>query len=263
MHDKIPEIRIEETDRGLVHPQERVDDLQYKGLRIIQNPKAFRFGMDAVLLSDFVHVRPGDRVVDFGTGTGILPILLSGRVNRATFSAFEIQADMADMARRSVVLNTLEDRIEVFPMDLRESPVRLGHNSQDVVVCNPPYGKQGSTLKNPNESLSAARHEGDCSLGEIVKSAQLLLKNGGRLAMVFPAFRMLELFDTMRQVKLEPKRVRLVYPDEKTPPNILLAEAVKGARSQLHWLSPLIVHDEMGRETAEIDRIYHRLPESL
>ncbi len=240
------------------NPLERVDDLQFCGLKIIQNPQMFCFGMDAVLLSDFAMARPGDRVADLGTGTGILPLLISGRAAHTVFDAFEIQPDMADMARRSVTLNSLESRITIHEKDLRQAADVLPRGQKDLVICNPPYGKAGSTLQNPVDALRIARHEGTCTLLEIVHVAKLLLKNGGRLAMVFPAQRMLELMDAMRQEKIEPKRLRLVYPKADKPPNLVLIDGVKDGKPQLHLLPPLIVYDASGNPTQELDRIYHR-----
>ena len=242
-----------------VLPHERVDDLQFANLRIIQNPSAFCFGMDAVLLSDFAQIRPHDRVADLGTGTGILPLLLAGREMRGTtFDAFEIQPDMADMARRSIALNGLEDRIRIHCMDAAEAPKALGHAVKSLVVANPPYGSQGSTLLNPDESKRLARHEQGDTLQLFCRAAALLLKNGGRFCVVFPAPRMLELMDAMRAVRIEPKRLRLVYPKAGKAPNLVLLEGMKDARPTLHMLPPLIVYGEDGQPTPELDLIYHR-----
>ena len=173
-------------------PGERIDDLQLDGLYILQKKDGFRFGMDAVLLADFTRTRPRERIADLGTGTGILPLLLSHQQPDTQFEAIELQPDMADMAGRSVELNGLSDRIHVHAMDLRQAPEAFGYEKFHAVVCNPPYGKQNGTLKSQTETVSLARHEQDTSIGEIVKSAGVLLCTMGRLTMVFPAQRFLE-----------------------------------------------------------------------
>lgn len=235
---------------------ERLDDLQRGGLRILQKTGGFRFGTDAVLLADFAGVRGRDRVVDLGTGTGILPLLLAARAPSASFAAIEIQPEMADMAARSVALNGLAGRIDVLEADLREAPALLGYGRADLVVCNPPYGRQGATLTNPDPSRAVARHEIGCTLADVMESAARLLRNGGRLAMVFPAPRLLELLDAQRGARIEPKRVRLVHQSVNDPPKLALVEGVKQARPALHWLPPLILCDRQGEYTAEARRIY-------
>lgn len=239
-------------------PGERVDDLQLNDLHIIQREDGFRFGMDAVILSDFARVRPHEHVIDMGTGTGILPILLSAQREDAVFSAFELQPQMADMAKRSVQLNELEDRIRILNTDMTEAPLLLGYQCAHMVVSNPPYGKHGSTLKNATDSVSIARHEDGCGIDEWVKSCAAVLRNMGRLCMVFPAQRLLELADTYRKYRVEPKRMRLVYAKADRAPYLVLLEGMKNAKSGLLWMPPLIVYEPDGSETAEIDRIYHR-----
>ena len=242
----------------LLKDNERIDDLQFKGLRIIQNPNAFRFGMDAVLLADFCGIRPNDTVADLGTGTGILPILLAGREEKSIIHGFEIQQDMADMAQRSIHLNCLAHRIHIHGEDLRNAHKMLTHGSLDLVVCNPPYGKEGSSIANKSEGLRIARHEGECTLDDVAYVSKVLLKNGGRLAVVFTAPRLLELLDTMRAHKLEPKRLRMVHSREDKAPHLVLVEGIKSARPMLHCLPPLIIYDHQGNPTKELDRIYHK-----
>lgn len=240
------------------HEGERIDDLQFCNLHIIQNPKAFCFSMDAVLLSDFACARSGDTVVDLGTGTGILPLLLCGRSERTVFHALEIQKDMADMAQRSVQLNGLEERITVYESDLRAAPKLLGHGIANLVVANPPYGREGIAMQNPNMEKRIARHEGESNLKDFVQTAGKLLKTRGRFAVVFPAQRMLELMDTMRDAGIEPKRLRLVHPKPDRAPNLALLEGIKLGRPSLSVMPPLIVYTQEGHETEEIRRIYHR-----
>ena len=239
-------------------PGERVDDLQLNNLHIIQSENDFRFGMDAVILSDFARVRPREHVIDMGTGTGILPILLSAQRDDATFSAIELQPRMADMAQRSVTLNGLNERIHIYTADMKDAAHLLGYQCAHMVVSNPPYGKQGSTLKNATNSVTLARHEEDAGIDSWVKACAAVLRNMGRLCMVFPAQRLLELTDAFRNHRIEPKRIRMVCAKLDRAPYLVLLEGMKNAKPGLLWMPPLVVYEEDGRETAEIDRIYHR-----
>jgi len=242
-----------------IRQNERVDDLQLNGLHIIQNERAFRFGMDAVLLADFTRLRKRERVADFGTGTGILSLLLSQKEPSCTFEAIEIQPEMADMARRSVGLNGLQSRISVHAADLREAPALLGAGSMDVVVCNPPYGKRGGALTSETQSVLLSRHETDCTIEDVAASGSAVVRDHGRVSVVFPAQRMLELCDALRRHRLEPKRIRMVCAHADKPPYLVMVEAMKNAKPQLLWLPPLIVYHPDGTETEEIRRIYHQI----
>ncbi len=241
-----------------IKAHERVDDLQRNGLKIIQDPGAFRFGMDAVLLADFTRVRPKERIADMGTGTGILALLLSQKQADCTIDAFEVQEAMADMAARSVGLNGLEARIKVHAADMRTAWQIIGREKLDAVVCNPPYGKRGGTLVSDSASVTMARHETACTIEDIVQACASVLKNHGRLNMVFPAQRMLELCDAMRQFRMEPKRIRMVCAHADDPPYLVMVEAMKNAKPSLLWMPPLVVYHQDGSETEEILRIYHR-----
>jgi len=240
-------------------PGERIDDLQRNGLRIIQNPNAFRFGMDAVLLADFTRLRPRERVADLGTGTGILTLLLSQKEESCTFEAFEWQEEMADMAGRSVRMNGLEDRVRVHAADMRHAHEILGRESMNAVICNPPYGKLGGTLGSETSSVLLARHETECTIDDIAAASAAILKNHGRANFVFPAPRLLELCDALRRHRLEPKRLRMVCAHADKPPYLVMAEAMKNAKPSLLWMPPLIVYHLDGTETEEIARIYHRI----
>lgn len=235
---------------------ERVDDLQRDGMRILQKPSGFRFGTDSVLLADFATIRPRDHVVDLGTGTGVLPLLLAARCHSAVFEAIEIQLDMADMASRSVQMNGLSDRITVHGADLRSAAAILGYGVADLVVCNPPYGKQGGTLLNPDLLRALARHEQECTVAHVATSAGQLLRNGGKLAMVFPASRLLELMDAMRAAGIEPKRVRMIHSHENEAPKLALVEGIRQAKPGLHWMPPLVLFLTDGSYSEETRRIY-------
>ncbi len=237
---------------------EQLDDLQNNGLKILQKKNGFRFGMDAILLKSFTRLRPRDQVADMGTGTGILPILMSALCPTARFHAFEWQADMADMARRSTALNGLTGRITIYAEDMRNAVKIVGPESMDAVVCNPPYGKRGGTIPSRTDARLLACHETDCGLQEVCDAAAAILKNQGRLWLCFPAPRALELMDALRKCRLEPKRLRMVCAKASKPPYLLLVEAVKNAKPSLLWLPPLIVYHEDGTETEELLDIYGR-----
>lgn len=242
---------------GVTQCGERVDDLQLAGLRILQKESGFRFGMDAVLLADFSRVDPRDRAADFGTGTGIIPLLLAGRDRGAHIDAFEIQADMADMARRSVLLNGLNERIKVHAVPVEDADSVVPAGTLDAIVCNPPYGMPGTTLLNPDQSLSIARHQSQEGLKAWFAMAYRLLRGKGRFSIIYPAPRMLEAMKALSAARLEPKRFRLIYPAAEKPANLVLIEAMKDAKPMLHPEPPLIVYEADGKMTPELKRIYH------
>lgn len=241
----------------MIREDERMDDLQLAGLRILQKNSGFRFGMDAVLLADFARVEERDRVADFGTGTGILPLLLAGRGRGAHIDAFEIQPDMADMAKRSVDLNGLTERITVHSLPVEEAFSVCKPGTLDAIVCNPPYGLPGATLLNPAQALSTARHQKEAGLTEWFRMAYRLLRGKGRFHMIYPAPRMLEAMTALSRAHLEPKRFRLIYPYADKAANLVLIEAMKDAKPMLHPEPPLIVYEKDGGMTAELKRIYH------
>lgn len=237
---------------------ERVDDLQYNGMKIIQKTDAFRFGTDAVLLADFALVRKNDRVADLGTGTGAIAILIAAHHETAQVDAVEIQADMAEMAERSVRMNRISGRVRVHSMDLRKAAEKLGYGKFDQVVCNPPYSKEGAALVSVRENQRLSRHEGDTTIGEICQAAAKLLKTGGRFSVVFPAQRAFEMMLEMQKSNLAPKRIRCVQGTKNHAPRLMLIDSVKNGGEQLHWLPPLILKNEDGSETEEWFRIYGR-----
>ncbi len=250
-----------EGHRGLqmdveIKDNERIDDLQRNGYRIIQNPEKFCFGMDAVLLAGFVRVKPGARVLDLGTGTGIIPILVEAKTQAAQICAVEIQEESADMARRSVRLNGLESKIDIVTGDLREADKFFDAASFDVVTCNPPYmiGQHG--LANPDTPKAIARHEILCTLEDVVRTAARLLRPGGCFCMVHRPFRLAEIITVMTQYRLEPKRMKLVYPYVDREPNMVLIEGCRGGRPRMTVEKPLIVFREQNVYTDEICDVY-------
>lgn len=236
---------------------ERLDDLQLAGMKILQKNTGFRFGMDAVLLADFARVEARDRAADFGTGTGILPLLLLGRGKAAHVDALEIQPDMADMARRTMALNGLEEKCHVHLLPVERANEVIPRASLDAIICNPPYGVPGTTLRNPSETLSTARHQSEEGLSAWFAMAYQLLKGKGRFHMIYPAPRMLEAMQAMEKARLAPKRFRLIYPAADKAANLVLIEAMKDAKPMLHPMPPLIVYEKDGSMTSELRRIYH------
>ena len=244
-------------EMNLLLPGERIDDLQWKNLRVIQSPDAFRFGMDAVLLADFARVQPRNRVCDLGTGTGILPLLLSGRAEDMLCDAVEIQPDAADRAARSMRLNGLADRITVHNRNLKEVRSFLPHASYDLVICNPPYSPAQASLHSPKSALRTARQETECTLDDIAASAAFLLRGRARFALMLPTARLAGAFETLRKRRLEPKRLRLVHANAERPARLALIEAMLDVNPGLIIEPPLIVKNPDGTDTAEIARIYH------
>lgn len=235
---------------------ERIDDLQRNNYRIIQDSKRFCFGMDAVLLSGFVKVKDGERVLDLGTGTGIIPILLEAKTNAVHLTGLEIQEDSADMARRSVALNHLEEKIEIITGDIKEAVSLFGAASFDVVTCNPPYMTENHGLTNPEAPKAIARHELLCTLEDVISQAAALLRPGGNFFMVHRPFRLVDIMVLMRRYRLEPKRMRMVYPFVDKEPNMVLIEANRGGKPRMTVEKPLVVYQEPDRYTDEIYDVY-------
>ena len=235
---------------------ERIDDLQRNGLKIIQKTDGFCFGMDAVLLSGFAHVKRGEKVLDMGTGTGIIPLLLSAKTRGEHFTALEIQKEIAEMAARSVAMNHLEDKIEIVNGDIKEASRIFGGASFDVVTTNPPYMNDAHGLKNPTEVKAISRHEVLCTLDDVVREGAKVLKSGGRMYMVHRPHRLIEIITVMKQYKMEPKRMCMVHPFKDKEANMVLIEAVKGGGSWLKMEAPIIVYKEPGVYTDEIYSIY-------
>ncbi len=235
---------------------ERVDDLQRNHYKIIQDPGRFCFGMDAVLLSGFAHAREGDVVLDLGTGTGIIPILMEAKTKAYHFTGLEIQAESADMARRSVALNHLEEKIKIVTGDIKEAERLFGAASFDVVTCNPPYMTKHHGLANPDSPKAIARHELLCTLEDVIYQSSRLLRPGGNFFMVHRPFRLADIIVLLRQYRLEPKRMKLVHPFADKEPNMVLIEANRGGRARMTVEKPLIVYKEQGVYTDEIYDIY-------
>ena len=247
---------MENQNLSNLKENERIDELQRNGYKIIQNPQKFCFGMDAVLLSGFARARKGDVVLDMGTGTGIIPILMEAKTEAAHLTGLEVQEESADMARRSVSLNGLSDKIDIVTGDIKEADKYFASASFDVITCNPPYmiGQHG--IANPDAPKAIARHEILCTLEDVVKQAAKLLKPGGNFYMVHRPFRLAEIITLMVQYKLEPKRMQLVYPYVDKEPNMVLIEGCRGGKSRMTVEKPLIVYQSPGVYMPEIYDIY-------
>ncbi len=236
--------------------QERLGELHRNGYYIIQNPKKFCFGMDAVLLSGFVRVKQQETVLDLGTGTGIIPILLEAKTQGAHFTGLEIQPESADMARRSVLYNKLEDKINIEIGDIKDASRQFGASSFHVVTTNPPYMTGQHGLTNPNTAKAIARHEILCSLEDVIRESARILKPQGRFYMVHRPFRLAEILVLMHQYGIEPKRMQLVYPFVDKEPNMVLLEGLRGGNPRITVEKPLIVYQAPGVYTEEIYDIY-------
>ena len=234
-----------------VYPGERVDDLQIQGLELIQNPEGFCFGVDAVFLSDFARVKPGESVLDLGTGNGIIPILLSAKTEGKHFTGLEIQDKTADMARRSVAYNGLEDKVEIVTGDIKEAAELFKPAFFDVITTNPPYMLAEHGLRNPDSSKAIARHEVLCSLDDILRESMKLLQDKGRFYMVHRPFRLTEIMIKMNYYKIEPKRIQFIHPYIDKEPVLVLIEGVRGARSRVTVEPPIVIYE--GRKTGGKD----------
>ena len=237
---------------------ERIDDLQFKDLKIIQNSQGFCFGIDAILLSDFAKdMKKSELVVDLCTGTGVIPILLAGKTEAKKIIGVEIQEECADMAKRSVALNNLENRVEIINVDLKLLKNVIPSATVDVVTVNPPYMKKGTGVINKKNAIIISKHEVSCTLEDVIKEAARLLKFNGEFYMIHKSERIADVFCTMRKYKIEPKRIRFVYPQVDKPSNLVLVEGARSGKEFLKHEKPLIVYKENKEYTDEIYKIYN------
>ncbi len=238
---------------------ERIDDLLRQELKIIQNPASFCFSMDAVLLANFATVKSNDNVIDLGTGSGVIPLLLASRQKRLKVTGLELQAEVADRAQRSVQLNNLTETIKITQGDLKQVEELLPLGQADLVTCNPPYMSTGHGLLNELDSMAIARHEIKCTLEDVIRAGSKLLTFKGRMAVVHKPHRLVDIFYLMRQYKIEPKRLRLVYPRPGRKCNMVLVEGLLGGGVELEVLEPLFIYGADGQYTEELLSIYYPL----
>ena len=238
---------------------ERIDDLEYENLKIIQNSEWFCFGIDSVLLSDFAkNIKMNSTVVDIGTGTGIIPILLSKKSKAKKFYAVEIQNDVAEMAKRSIFLNKLEDKIEIINDNVKNINNYIENNTIDVIVTNPPYKKMETGILNENKQKLISRHEVECNLEDIIKISSKLLKSKGEIYMVHRTDRLAEIISKLRQYSLEPKTIRCIYSNINKESKMILIKAVKNGKEYIKVEKPLIIYKDNGEYTDEILEIYNK-----
>lgn len=241
-----------------IYENERLDDLQYKGLRLLQKRDGFCFGVDAVLLSHFAQISKNSEVIDLGTGTGIIAVLIAAKKEPRRVTGLEIQPEIADMAKRSVSLNNLDDRVRIVQGDIKNAVKLFGASSFDAVVSNPPYMEKGSGLLNPADSKAISRHEILCTLEDVVSAAAKLLKPGGKFSMVHRPQRLTDIFYHMRLYGIEPKQLRLVHPSPGKRPNLVLISGARSGNPELKVQEPLYIYDCCGNYSSEIDEIYGR-----
>jgi tRNA1(Val) A37 N6-methylase TrmN6 len=239
-----------------IYPDERVDDLHIRDYKIIQNPKNFCFGMDAVLLSNFTKVKEGESVIDLGTGTGIIPILLEAKTPGEHFTGLEIQKDSAEMAKRSVLMNNQQDKIQIVVGDIKEADKTFPLASFNVVTSNPPYMNGGKGLVNLHSPKAIARHEIYCTLEDVIRVASKLLTVGGRFYMIHKPHRLVEIIQVLKQFKLEPKRIRFVHAYKHKEANMVLIESIRNGKPMVKIENPLIIYDRVKCYSDEIYEIY-------
>ena len=238
---------------------ERIDDLQYKGLKIIQNKNGFCFGIDSVLLSDFAkEIKNKSRVLDIGTGTGIIGLLLCEKTNLQKIYGVEIQKDVAEMAKRSIKLNNLEYKFEIINCNIKDVFDFLELNSIDSIVTNPPYKKAGTGLKSDSVKNMISRHEVECTLEDIIEKSSRLLKDRGEFYMVNRVERLVDIMFLLRKYRIEPKKIRFVHSKSNEKPHLILIKAIKNANEFLKIEKPLIIYNENGDYTDEINEIYNK-----
>ena len=248
--------------KTIIHSYERLDDLQTKtNLHLIQNPKWFCFGVDAVLLADFASasIKVHAEVLDLCCGNGIIPLLITEKSAADKITGLEIQESVAEMATRSVEWNGLENRVKIVCGDLKEADVIFGKDVFDNITCNPPYKENNGGLKNATDTVTIARHEILCNLEDIISVSAKCLKPYGKLCLIHRPERLIDIICLMRAARIEPKRLRFVHPSPSKTATMILIEGAKFGKPKLFLEPPLYVHDEKGNYTEEINRIYGRI----
>ena len=236
---------------------ERIDDLIIGGYKIIQNTDEFCFSIDAVLLAHFPKLKKGMKIIDFGTGTGVIPLILAAKEeNLDEIIGLEVQSRMVDLARRSIELNQLQNRIKIIEGNISKLSELNLKNNFDLVLCNPPYKPLGEGKVNPKESVAIARHELLITLPEIIRNACKVLKFGGKMVLIHQTKRLADIIYYLRNNRLEPKRIRMIHPTFKRKSNLVLIEATLGGGKELEVMDPLFIYDEVGGYTQEILQLY-------
>lgn len=246
-------------ENSILMPNERIDELELNNLKIIQKNDGFCFGIDSVLLSDFARkIKNNSKVLDLGTGTGILGILLCAKTNLKQITGIEIQKDIADMATRSIQLNNLQGKFDILNCNIKDIDKLLKIDSYDAIVTNPPYKKPNSGKINENKTKLISRHEIEANLDDFIRISFKMLKDKGTLYMVHRAERIVDILSTMRKYKMEPKRIRFVYSNKNSESKLVLLEATKNAKPFVKIERPLYVYNETGDYTQELLQIYNK-----
>lgn len=240
----------------IIKEDETLDDLQIKGIHVIQKKQAFRFGIDAVLLANFPKVKNGAKIVDLCSGTGIIPFILAGKTNAISIIGIEIQKEISDMAKRSVEYNRLQEKVKFIEGDLKDTKLLKDIEKVDIVTVNPPYKTQGTGIVNVNDKNAISRHEICCTLDDVVKAAKILLKDKGKLYMIHRPDRIVDIMNVMRKYFIEPKLIRTIHPSVDKAPSMILIEGQKNGGKFLKWDRPLYIYNENNKYTDEIKRIY-------
>ena len=242
-----------------LNENERIDDLEYKGLKIIQNTKGFCFGIDSILLTDFAKdLKAGSKVIDIGTGTGIIGILLCEKSKLHHITGIEIQKEVAQMAQRSVKLNNLEEKFNILNINIKNVFEFIRPNTIDCIVTNPPYIKINTGAKNLGKKKLISRHEVECNLEDIIKISYKLLKSKGEFYMVHRAERLVDIIYLLRKYRLEPKKIRFVHSKQNSSPKLILIKCIKDGGHSLKIDKPLIIYNDNGEYTQEIYKIYNK-----
>ena len=238
---------------------ERIDDLEFKGLKIIQNTSGFCFGIDSILLSDYAkNIKKEAKVIDLGTGTGIIATLLCGKTEAKKIVGVEVQEEVYDMAKRSIKLNNLQDKFEIINENIKDLKNIYEANIFDVVVTNPPYKKANTGLKNEEEKKIISRHEVKANLEDFIEVTKYLLKDKGEFYMVHRPDRLVDIMCLMRKHKIEPKQIRFVCPNTDKAPNLVLIKGIKNGGEFLKVEGNLYVYNVDGSYTDEILKIYNK-----
>lgn len=246
------------VNNEIIKEDETLDDLQLKGIHVIQKKKAFRFGVDAVLLANFANIKKSDEVADLCTGNGIIPFIIAGKTGVSKITGIEIQEEIVDMAKRSVQFNKMENKISFIKGDIKDLNLLKSLPKADVITVNPPYKLCNSGIVNPDDKLAIARHEICCNLEDVIIACRILLKDDKRMYMVHRPDRLADILCLMRKHKIEPKRIRMVHPNTKKAPNIVLIEGQRDGGKFLKWEPPLYVYSDKGGYSDEIEKIYGR-----
>lgn len=242
----------------LLKEDETLDDLQLKGIFVIQKKNAFRFGVDAVLLANFAKIKKNMTVIDLCSGTGIIPFIISAKTEASKVLGIEIQEDMVDMANRSVIYNKLNEKIKFIQGDIKNSSLIKNITKADVITVNPPYKLQNSGILNINDKNAIARHEVCCNLEDVIVASRKLLKDNGKMFMVHRPERLADILCLMREYRIEPKVIQMVHPNVNKAPNIVLIEGQRDGGKFLKWMEPIYVHNEDGSYSNQIEKIYGR-----